>query len=393
MYKIKTLNNISKIGIARLHENLYVCSEDIEKPDGIILRSADLKKSSIPSGVLAIARAGAGVNNIPIEECTQKGICVFNTPGANANAVKELVIGAMFVAARNMPEAIDWVKTIANKGDDIPSLVEKGKSAFIGPELAGKNLGIIGLGAIGVGVANAAVALGMTVYGYDPYISVNAAWGLSRAVQHSTDLNEIFKNCDYITIHIPETEVTRGFFNKENIMKMKDGVRLLNFARGGLAKTEDILEAVRVGKISCYVTDFPDKNLVEQRGIIAIPHLGASTPESEENCASMAARELANYIECGSIVNSVNFPDCELMPPEHQRITIINKNVPGMLAAITSIATNLSINIDNLQNKSGKNSSVAYTVIDINSTKVDLLLTALEAVDGVIRVRKIENTK
>ncbi len=389
MFNIKILNNISKSGIERLHENLYNCSEQTDSPDGIILRSADLKTAPIPKNVVAIARAGAGVNNIPIEECTEKGICVFNTPGANANGVKELVIGAMFMAARNMSEAIDWIKTISDKGDEIPKLVEKGKSAFVGPELAGKNLGIIGLGAIGVGVANAAVALGMTVYGYDPYISVNAAWGLSRAVNHSTDINEIFKNCDYITIHIPETEATRGFYNKESLFKMKDGVRLLNFARGGLANTKDILEAVRVGKIACYVTDFPDKNLVNQRGIIAIPHLGASTPESEENCASMAARELANYLECGSIVNSVNFPDCELLPPEHQRITIINKNVPGMLAAITSIATNLSINIDNLVNKTGKDNSVAYTVLDVNTDCSGELEEALKAVEGVIRVRTI----
>ncbi len=361
----------------------------MDQPDGILLRSAHIKDQPIPESVLAISRAGAGVNNIPVEQCTELGVPVFNTPGANANAVKEMVIAALYMSSRNVSEAVSWMDTIKDRGDEIPKLVEDGKSQFVGPEVYGKTLGIIGLGAIGVLVANVAPHLGLKVYGYDPYISVDNAWGLSRSVAHATDISEIYKNCDYITIHIPLTDKTRHFINRDSIAQMKDGVRILNFARGELVDSEDIAEAVESGKVSCYITDFPDKHLVGKKGIVTIPHLGASTPESEENCADMAVKELVNYLERGTIVNSVNFPRCEPPLAFTGRISLFNKNVPGMLSSVTTLASECGYNIENLTSSSNKGASTAYTVLDLDKHPEDDFVKKLDELPGIFRVRVI----
>ena len=295
MKNILLLNKISKIGLNVLDPDTYACSDSVANPDAIMVRSAAMHDMDIPQSVIAIARAGAGVNNIPIEKCTEAGIAVFNTPGANANAVKELVIAGLLLSSRKIAQGIDWAKTLAGK-DDAAKLVEKGKSQFVGPEIEGKTLGIIGLGAIGILVANAAVGLGMNVVGFDPYISVDGAWGLSRAVKHAKTIDEIFAVSDYITIHVPLNDSTKNTICAESIAKMKDGVRILNFARGGLVKDDDIKAALEGGRVSCYVTDFPDASVIGVENVIAIPHLGASTPESEDNCAVMAAKEIKAYI-------------------------------------------------------------------------------------------------
>ena len=308
MYNIKTLNKISNIDMDRFNEN-YKWGDDIENPDAIMLRSFNMHDMEIPKSVKAIARAGAGVNNIPLDKCSEQGIVVFNTPGANANAVKELVIAGILLSSRKIVEGINWAGTLTEEGDNIGKVVEKGKSQFVGPEIKGKKLGVIGLGAIGVLVCNSAYALGMDVIGYDPYISVDAAWSLSRAVHKAASLKEIFEQCDYITIHVPLNDDTKNTINAQTIAEMKDGVRILNFARGGLVNSADILAALESGKVAKYVTDFPDADMINKENIIAIPHLGASTPESEDNCAVMAADEIKDYLENGNIVNSVNFPN------------------------------------------------------------------------------------
>ena len=388
-YKIKLMNRISQEGLKRLPEDKYSVGTDITEPDGILVRSAHMKGQPLPESVLAIARAGAGVNNIPVDECTERGIPVFYTPGANANAVKEMVIASLYLSSRNIIEATEWVDTIANSGDEIPQLVESGKGQFVGAEVSGKTLGIIGLGAIGVLVANAAIHLGITVYGYDPYISVDNAWGLSRSVEHANSISEIYKNCDYITIHIPLTEATKNTINRDSIAQMKDGVRILNFARGGLVDSEDIAEAVASGKVACYITDFPDKHLIGKKGIISIPHLGASTPESEENCAKMAAQELSAYLEHGSIINAVNFPRCEITESHIGRVTLFNKNIPGMLSAVTTVASDCGYNIETLSSAANKGMSVSYTVLDLDKTPDDTFVQKLRELDGIFRVRVI----
>ena len=387
MFNIKTLNKISKVGLSQFDDTKYTYADDIENPDAIMVRSASMHDMQLPASVKAIARAGAGTNNIPCDKCAEQGVVVFNTPGANANAVKELVIAGLLMSSRKVVPGIEWAKTLKGEGDQVGKLVEKGKSAFAGPEIMGKTLGVIGLGAIGVLVANAAEKLGMTVYGYDPYLSVNAAWNLSRNVKHSTSLDEIFANCDYITIHVPLNDDTKNTVNAKTIAKMKDGVRILNFARGGLVDSDAIIKALGDGKVASYVVDFPDEKVLDVDGVIAIPHLGASTPESEENCAYMAANELIAYLEKGSIINSVNMPNVELGDVNGARVCVIHKNVTNMIAQISSCFSNAGLNIDQLVNNS--RGDYAYTVIDLPEVNDDIV-KAIEDIDAVISVRIIK---
>ena len=386
MYKIKTYNKISKTGLAAFDDK-YTIGDEVENADGAIVRSAALHEVEFPESLKAIARAGAGTNNIPIDRCSEQGIVVFNTPGANANAVKELVIAAMLISSRRVISGIEWVKTLKGNGAEVGKMVEKGKSAFAGPEIKGKTIGVIGLGAIGVMVANAANALGMTVYGYDPYLSVKSAWNLTHNAVHIYDINEIFEKCDYITVHVPLTDDTKGLINKDTIAKMKDGVRILNFARGELVNTDDIKAALESGKVAAYVTDFPSDDIIGVDGVIAVPHLGASTPESEDNCASMAARELIDYIENGNIVNSVNLPEITMPRSGKHRVCIIHRNIPNMLTAITGIFAGDNVNIENLLNKSRGN--YAYSMLDIDEADTSAVADKIGAIDGVIRVRVI----
>lgn len=386
MYKIKTYNKISKTGLAAFDDK-YTIGDEVENADGAIVRSAALHDAEFPESLKAIARAGAGTNNIPIDRCSEQGIVVFNTPGANANAVKELVIAAMLISSRRVISGIEWVKTLKGNGKEVGKMVEKGKSAFAGPEIKGKTIGVVGLGAIGVMVANAANALGMTVYGYDPYLSVKSAWNLTHNAVHIYDINEIFEKCDYITVHVPLTDDTKGLINKDTIAKMKDGVRILNFARGELVNTDDIKAALEAGKVAAYVTDFPSDDIIGVDGVIAVPHLGASTPESEDNCASMAARELIDYIENGNIVNSVNLPEITMPRSGKHRVCVIHRNIPNMLTAITGIFAEDNVNIENLLNKSRGN--YAYSMLDIDEADTSAVADKIGAIEGVIRVRVI----
>ena len=383
MNKIKLMNKISPVGLDLFGEQ-YQVGEDIDDEDGILVRSASLHDYTFNKNLKAIARAGAGVNNIPIDQCSNEGIVVFNTPGANANAVKELVLCGLLLSSRKIVEGIDWVKTLEGK-DDASKLVEKGKSQFVGPELEGKKLGIIGLGAIGVHVANAAIKLGMEVYGFDPYISVNAAWGMSKWVKNAQNMETIFSECDYITLHAPSTKETKGLINKESIDMMKDGVRILNFARGDLVNSTDVLAAVKEGKIAKYVTDFASPDIINQENVIVMPHLGASTPESEDNCARMAVKEIKDYLESGNFVNSVNFPYINEPRTTKYRICLIHKNIPNMLAQFATLLANREINIENMVNKA--KGEYAYTIIETNDV-VDM--NDFEALENVIKVRVIE---
>lgn len=381
MYNILTLNKISKAGLSRLGDN-YNIADSVENPDAVLVRSAAMHDMELPASLLAIARAGAGVNNIPLEKCTEQGIVVFNTPGANANAVKELVLSALFLSSRKIVEGIEWTKTLKDNAD-AAKLVEKGKSQFVGPEIKGKTLGVIGLGAIGILVANAAVSLGMDVLGYDPFISVDAAWGLSPKVKHVVSLDEIFENSDYITLHVPLTPDTKGVIGKDNIAKMKDGVRILNFARGDLADNEAVLSAVSDGKIAKYITDFAAPELLDVENVIVTPHLGASTPESEDNCAKMAADEIKDYLENGNIKNSVTLPAVSMARGAGVRVCVIHKNIPNMISAVTTALA--GANIENMQSKSRK--EYAYTILDVTG---DFDIAAVEAIDGIIKVRVIK---
>ena len=387
MKNILLLNKISKIGLNVLDTDAYACSDSVANPDAIMVRSAAMHDMDIPQSVIAIARAGAGVNNIPIEKCTDAGIAVFNTPGANANAVKELVIAGLLLSSRKISQGIDWAKTLAGK-DDAAKLVEKGKSQFVGPEIEGKTLGIIGLGAIGILVANAAVGLGMNVVGFDPYISVDGAWGLSRAVKHAKTIDEIFAVSDYITIHVPLNDSTKNTVCADSIAKMKDGVRILNFARGGLVNNDDIKAALASGKVSCYVTDFPDASVIGVENVIAIPHLGASTPESEDNCAVMAAKEIKAYIEDGNVINSVNFPCVSAPRTTDVRICVLHKNVPNMINHISAKLGEKNVNIEHFTNKS--RGDVAYSIIDLAGSVSDDTDSIISSIDGVIKVRVIK---
>ena len=383
MFEIKTLNKISPFGLEVFDSN-YKCADDFENPDAVIVRSASMHELELPSNLKAIARAGAGVNNIPIDRCSEQGVVVFNTPGANANAVKELVIAGLLLASRKVVPAIEWSRTLKGEGDQVGKLVEKGKSSFAGPEIMGKTLGVIGLGAIGILVANAAKALGMNVYGYDPFLSVDAAWKLSSSTKHAASLKEIYENCDYITVHVPLNSETKHMINSESIKLMKNGVRILNFSRGELVCEEDIIEAVSSGKVACYVTDFPSDAVIGIDNIITIPHLGASTPESEDNCAKMAAQELVDFLENGNIKNSVNLPNAEMAREGDVRITVIHKNVPNMLSQISAVVSQSGANIENMLNRSKKD--MAYTILDVAGKLDASVADSIKAIDGVIRV-------
>ena len=388
MRKVHCLNPISKLGTGLLTEN-YEMTDNLAEAEGILVRSAAMHDLELPKGLRAVARAGAGVNNIPLDRCSESGIVVFNTPGANANAVKELVIAGMLICSRRVIPAIEWEKTLKGNGAEVAKMVEKGESAFTGPELMGKTLGVIGLGAIGIGVANTAKSLGMEVYGYDPYLSVDAAWHLSRSIKHSSNLDEIFANCDYITVHVPLTDETRDMISAKTIAGMKDGVRILNFARGDLVNTADIIAALSTGKVAAYVTDFANDELLGVEGVIAIPHLGASTPEAEDNCASMAAGELIEYLENGNIVNSVNMPAVSCHRTEGARICVIHKNNPGMINKLSALFSSKNINIENMLNKSKKD--YAYTLIDVAEKEIDeSIVDGIKNVEGTIRVRVIK---
>ncbi len=380
---ILTLNKIAVCGTERFDKNRYTVSTEVENPDGIMVRSASMHDMELPENLCAIARAGAGVNNIPIDACSEKGIVVFNTPGANANAVKELVLAGLLISSRKVIPAIEWAKTLKGEGDAVGKLVEKGKSNFAGPEIMGKKLGVIGLGAIGVLVANAAEKLGMEVYGYDPFLSVDAAWQLSRTVHHAATLTEIYENCDYITIHVPLTPDTKNMLNEAAFEAMKDGVRVLNFARGGLVNTADIKKALADGKVAAYVVDFPDDDMLDVENVVAIPHLGASTPESEDNCAVMAADELRDYLENGNITHSVNFPAVSAPRSGSARVCVLHRNVPDVLSQVSgAFAGN---NIESQTNRSKK--EYAYTILDLANAPTADSLQKIQAIDGVIRVR------
>lgn len=386
MYDILTLNKIAKCGTDAFDQAKYTVADAVENPDAIMVRSAAMHDMQFGNKLLAIARAGAGVNNIPVDRCAEEGIVVFNTPGANANAVKELVIAGLLLSSRKVTDAIDWVSTLKGQ-EDIGKKVEKGKSNFAGPEISGKTLGVIGLGAIGVLVANAAMSLGMKVIGYDPFLSVKAALSLKPGVKTVTDVNDLYAASDYITIHVPYNADTKGTICEKSIAVMKDGVRILNFARGELADAAAVLAAVESGKIACYITDFPSDELIGVKNVICVPHLGASTPESEDNCAVMAASELIDYIENGNIRNSVNFPNAE-MNAAGTKICVLHKNVPAVISEITTILGKASINIDNMINASKKD--YAYTLIDAAGNISEDIAAKLSAAENVIKVRVIK---
>ena len=389
MYNVLTLNSISEVGLSKLNPKKYIIGDDIKDPEGIILRSYDMHEMELPESLAAVARAGAGTNNIPIDKCSEKGIVVFNTPGANANAVKELVLTGIFLSSRKIVEGIEWAKELKGK-DNVDKLVEKGKGQFTGPEIMGKKLGVIGLGAIGVLVANAAISLGMEVYGYDPFLSVDSAWSLSSKVKRAGTREELVAACDYITIHVPLNDSTRGMYNKDLFDITKPGARLLNFARGGLVDTAALKEALEKGTITEYITDFPDAEVINIDHVICIPHLGASTPESEENCAEMAAMELKQYLEYGNIKNSVNFPSCSIPYTGKARLAILHRNVKGMVGAVANAISDEVLNIDNMVNNN--KGEYAYTLIDVDTFngKGQEIADRLSKVDGIVKVRIVK---
>ena len=388
MYQIKTFNKISPVGLNRFDAGLYNVGDSVENEDGILVRSAKLLDYEFPANLKAISRAGVGVNNIPIDRCSEAGIAVFSTPGANANAVKELVLCGMLMASRDVTGSIKWVKDQVESGVEVANVVEKGKSAFVGPELYKKTLGVIGLGAIGSLVANVALELGMDVYGYDPFLSVDAALRLDRHVHVVKDIAELYKRADYITIHIHYTDKTRHMINAEAIGKMKRGVRFINLARGEIVEDEAMLSALDTGKVAAYVTDFPNNKLVRAPHVVAMPHLGASTPESEQNCAAMAVDELKDYLENGNIKNSVNFPNVHMDRSGVQRLCIVNRNIPAMLANITALLAKDHVNVENMTNKS--RGDYAYTMVDLGAKVDEKVIQDVMGLDGVIRVRVIE---
>ncbi len=390
MFKIQTLNKISAVGLNNFPRDNYEVASEINNADAILVRSADMHEMDLPATIKAVARAGAGVNNIPCDKLAEKGVVVFNTPGANANAVKELVILGLLISSRPVVAANKWVAGLAGKGDEIPALAEKGKSQFVGPELRGKTLGVIGLGAIGAQVANTAIALGMNVVGYDPFLSVKAALSLDHNVKISETLDGVYTKADYITVHVPQTNDTKGMINASSIKIMKDNVRIINFARGGLVNNEDILAALNSGKVAALVTDFADEELLKCEKVICLPHLGASTPEAEDNCAIMAVKELRDFLETGVIVNSVNFPRTltdSAIPAGGTRLCISHKNVPAMIAKFTTILGDANLNIAGIVDQS--KGELAYALIDVDGKIGDDTIKALEGCDAVINVRPI----
>ena len=388
MYNIKILNNISSGALSKLDSAKYSISSETENPDAIIVRSADLHDTEFNSELLCIARAGAGVNNIPVERCAEEGIVVFNTPGANAEAVKELELCAMLLSSRDIIGGSEWVKSVSSEGDGITKLVEAKKSEFSGPEISGKTLGVIGLGAVGAKTAQAANALGMIVYGYDPYLSVEAAWHLSSEIIQASDLDTIYRNSDYITIHVPYLKSTHHYINSEGIKKMKPGVRVINLARAELVDDDSILEALATGHVSRYVTDFPNAKTAGAPGVIAFPHLGASTPESEEKCVDMACTEIIEYVENGNIINSVNMAYTYMARTEDKRLCVIHDNVPEMISKITGAVSSFGINIENMVNSGTKGRIPSYTMLDVSEIS-DGLLEAVRNINGVTRVRAL----
>ena len=386
MRKIHCLNAISKYGTDLLTDE-YEITDNMAEAEGVLVRSAAMHDMELPDSLLAVARAGAGVNNIPLEKCAEQGVVVFNTPGANANGVKELVIAGLMLASRDVVGGIQWCQSIKDD-PNIAKAVEKGKKAFAGVEIKGKKLGVIGLGAIGAEVANAAAALGMEVYGYDPYISVNAAWGLSRDVRHITSLDTIYQECDYITVHVPLTDSTKGMIGAASIAQMKDGVRVLNFARDLLVDDDAMAAALESGKVSCYVTDFPNPKSAQMKHAVTIPHLGASTEESEDNCARMAVEELMDFLENGNIRNSVNYPACDMGVCRcASRVTVMHLNIPNMIGQITGILASGNVNITDMTNKS--RDKVANTMLDLETPADEITIQKLNAIKGVLRVRVI----
>ncbi|MDH5398422.1 MAG: phosphoglycerate dehydrogenase [Cyclobacteriaceae bacterium] len=385
MYKIQTLNKIAEEGLSRFPTDKYTLDITDENPDAIIVRSASLHEMEFSANTKTIARAGAGVNNIPLNKCTEQGIVVFNTPGANANAVKELVIAAMLISSRRITDGINWTKSLKGKGDEVKGLVEKGKSNFKGPEIYGKTLGVIGLGAIGMLVANAAEALGMRVIGFDPYISIDSAWQLSKNVEKARSLDALLSEADYISLHVPLMDGTKEFIDASKFAVMKDGVRLMNFARGGLVNKDDLLVALDSGKVGAFITDFPQDRLLDHDNIIPVPHLGASTPESETNCAIMAVDQIREYLENGNIKNSVNFPAADMPRNGGPRIIIANKNIPAMVGKITAVLAERNINIEDMLNQ--HRGDIAYNIIDVDQVVSEEDVEKIRGIEGVILVR------
>ena len=383
MTNIKLFNKISEIGLDVFDSAKYNVSEDAVNAEGILVRSAALHDVEFDSELLAIARAGAGVNNIPIDRCSEQGIVVFNTPGANANGVKELAIAALLLASRDIVGGINWALSLKGQ-PEVGKLVEKGKSQFVGPEIKGKTLGVIGLGAIGGMVANTAHSIGMNVVGCDPYITIKNAWSLSRAIRKADDYDAIYAESDYITYHIPSLPSTKGIINKENIAKMKDGVRIINLSRGDLANIPDLIEALESGKVASYVTDFPCEELLGMKNVVCIPHLGASTPESEDNCAVMAAEQLIDYIENGNIRNSVNYPEIQLPRSESNRVVVLHENVPNIITQISGALAKDNINIESLLSQAKGNNAVS--IFDSNDSITDAAVADIKAIQGVVRV-------
>jgi len=387
MFRIQTLNKISPLGLELFPRDKYEIASDIPNPDAVLVRSADMNNTEIPSSVLAIARAGAGYNNIPVQKCSEKGVVVFNTPGANANAVKELTLAALLISSRNILGGINWTASAADKAD-VADLVEKEKSKFTGPEIKGKTLGVVGLGAIGVMVANDAISLGMDVIGYDPYISVEAAWNLSRDVVRADTLESLLMKSDYITLHLPLSGDTKSLLDAEKFRIMKKDARVINLSRNALVKDKDIVEALESGKLSAYVTDFPTVELLACKKVIGIPHLGASTPEAEDNCAVMAVKQIMDFLEAGAIRNSVNFPRCKLDQTVSNRLLVINKNIPNMVGQITTLLAEANLNIADLVNH--HRDEYAYNIIDTEQQISNAVLEKILKVEGIIKVRAIE---
>ena len=387
MFKIQTLNKISPRGLNLLSHDKYEYASEIINPDAILVRSQDMLKMELPDTLKAIARAGAGINNIPVARCSERGIVVFNTPGANANGVKELVIAGLLLSSRKIFEGINWAKTLSGKGSEVPALIEKGKTNFDGPEIKEKKLGVIGLGAIGVMVANDAESLGMEVSGYDPFLSVESAWGLSRTIKKAISLDSLLADADFISLHIPLNDNTRNLLKKEKFALMKKGVKILNFSRAELVNNADLKDAIDQGIVSVYVTDFPNDELLKMNNVIPIPHLGASTPESEENCAIMAVNQVGDFLENGNVKNSVNFPDCILPRSGTRRIVIANRNVPNMIGQITPVLAKHNINIADMLNKS--KGDFAYNIIDIDNEVNGEVIKELKAINGIVMVRLV----
>lgn len=389
MFKIQTLNKIDTEGLGLFPLDKYEIASEIPNPDAIVLRSFNMHEMKMPATLKAVARAGAGVNNIPIEKCTEKGIVVFNTPGANANGVKELVIAGLLLASRDIAQGVEWAKSLAGKDDEVPALIEQGKKNFAGQEIQGKTLAVVGLGAIGVLVANAAHSLGMKVIGFDPYMSVKQALQLSNQVKFVNGIQSLLSQADYVTLNVPLTSETKNYINKEKFGMMKDNVRILNFARGGLVDLDALEEAIESGKVARYVTDFPNKKTLTMKNVIAIPHLGASTKESETNCAIMAVNQVKDFLEDGNIKNSVNFPEAQMDRNGGTRILIANQNIPNMVSQISSVLASEGLNIDNMLNK--KHDNIAYNIIDIAQKSINSeIKTKLEAIKGVFMVRILQ---